>query len=254
MHAGSFSEYVVLPYRRATLVPREDPAYLALLVSGCTASISLERVGEVKEEDTVLVTAAAGGTGQFAVQLAKLAGCHVIGTCSTDEKAAFLQRIGCDRPINYKRESLQQVLREEYPGGVGVVYEGVGGEVFNTCVKNLAVKGRLVVIGFIDSYQSSGFSARPSLPLHQILLSKSASIRGFFLNDYITDIPSHLSRLVQLYEEGRLRVRVDLGEGVEGGPFRGLEAVCDGVDHLYSGRSRGKVVVEIAPDSTRAKL
>ena len=107
----------------------------------------------------MLVTAAAGGTGQFAVQLAKLAGCHVIGTCSTDEKAAFLQRIGCDQPINYKRESLQQVLREEYPGGVGVVHEGVGGEVFNTCVKNLAVKGRLVVIGFIDSYQSSGFSA-----------------------------------------------------------------------------------------------
>ena len=178
----------------------------------------------------------------------------MIGTCSTDEKAAFLQRIGCDRPINYKRESLQQVLTEEYPGGVGVVYEGVGGEVFNTCVKNLAVKGRLVVIGFIDSYQSSGFSARPSLPLHQILLSKSASIRGFFLNDYITDIPSHLSRLVQLYEEGRLTVQVDLGEGVEGGPFRGLEAVYDGVDHLYSGRSRGKVVVEVAPDSTRAKL
>ena len=155
MHAGSFSEYV---YRRATLVPRDDPAYLALLVSGHCV-ISLERVGEVKEEDTVLVTAAAGGTGQFAVQLAKLAGCHVIGTCSTDEKAAFLQRIGCDQPINYKRESLQQVLREECPGGVGVVHEGVGGEVFNTCVKNLAVKGRLVVIGFIDSYQSSGFSA-----------------------------------------------------------------------------------------------
>ena len=49
----------------------------------------------------MLVTAAAGGTGQFAVQLAKLACCHVIGTCSTDKKAAFIQRIGCDQPINY---------------------------------------------------------------------------------------------------------------------------------------------------------
>ena len=88
--------------------------------------------------------------------------------------------------------------------------------------------------------------------------ARSASIRnyirGFFLNDYITDIPSHLSRLVQLYKEGRLRVQVDLGEGVEGGLFRGLEAVCGGVDHLYSGCSRGKVVVEIALDSTTAKL
>ena len=254
MHSGSFSEYMTLPYRRATLIPREDPAYLSLLVSGCTASISLQRVGEVQNEDKVLVTAAAGGTGQFAVQLAKLAGCHVIGTCSTDEKADFLQSLGCDRPINYKKENLKQVLREEYPEGVNVVYESVGGEMFNTSVKNLAVKGRLIVIGFIESYQGSSYSARPTLPLHQILLSKSASIRGFFLNDYMSEVPSHLSRLAQLYEEGKLQAQVDLGDGAASGPFRGLEAVYDGVDHLYSGRNRGKVIVEVTSDSTKAKL
>jgi len=54
----------------------------------------------------VLVTAAAGGTGQFAVQLAKLAGCHVIGTCSTDAKVKFLESIGCDHPINISKEVL----------------------------------------------------------------------------------------------------------------------------------------------------
>ena len=255
MHAGSFSEYMTLPQRRATLVPREDPAYLSLLVSGCTASISLQRLGELKKGERVLVTAAAGGTGQFAVQLAKLAGCHVIGTCSTDEKTDFLRSLGCNRPINYKNEDLKQVLREEYPSGVDVVYESVGGEMFSTCVKNLAVKGRVIVIGYIDSYRESSYSARPSLPLHQILLACSASVRGFFLNSFASDIPSHLSRLTQLYEEGRVRAQVDMGEGVAGGPFRGLEGVYDGVDYLYSGRSRGKVVVEVATaDSTRAKL
>lgn len=254
MHSGAFSEYMTLPYRRATLIPREDPAYLSLLVSGCTASISLQQVGEIQKGDKVLITAAAGGTGQFAVQLAKLAGCHVIGTCSTDKKADFLRSLGCDRPINYKKENLNHVLREEYPSGVNVVYESVGGEIFNACVKNLAVKGRLVVIGFIESYRGSSFSARPTLPLHQILLSKSASIRGFFLNNFISDIPSHLSRLSQLYEEGELKAQVDLGEGVANGPFRGLEAVYDAIDYLYSGQSRGKVVVEVAADSTKAKL
>ena len=256
MHPGSFSEYVVLPCSRAKVIPREDPAYLSLLVSGCTASISLEKVGEVKKGDRVLVTAAAGGTGQFAVQLyiSKLAGCHVIGTCSTDEKVNFLRSIGCDRLINYKKENLKQVLREEYPNGVGVVYESVGGEEFNTCVKNLAVNGRLIIIGFIESYRDSSYSARPTLPLHRILLSKSASIRGFFLNHYIAEIPSHISRLAQLYEAGTLKAQVDLGECVAGGPFRGLESVCDAVDYLYSGRNRGKVVVEVAADSTRAKL
>ena len=260
MHAGSFSEYLTLPYRKVTLLPRLDPAYLSLLVSGCTASIALEKVGEIKKGDKVLVTAAAGGTGQFAVQLAKLAGCHVIGTCSTDEKADFLRGLGCDRPINYKKENLKRVLREEYPCGVDVMYEGIGGEIFNTCVKNLATKGKLVVIGFIESYKSSNFSTRPTLPLHQILLSKSASIRGFFHNDYIADLPSHISRLCQLYEQGQLKALVDVGEGAPGGPFRGLESVYDAVDHLFSGCNRGKVVVEISPpqatpeSATRAKL
>ena len=257
MHAGSFSEYMTLPQRRATLVPREDPAYLSLLVSGCTASISLQRLGELKKGERVLVTAAAGGTGQFAVQLAKLAGCHVIGTCSTDEKIDFLRSLGCDRPINYKNEDLKRVLREEYPSGVDVVYESVGGEMFSTCVKNLAVKGRVIVIGYIDSYQESSYSARPPLPLHQILLARSASVRGFFLNSFASEIPSHLSRLAQLYEEGRVRAQVDMGEGVAGGPFKGLEGVYNGVDYLHSGRSSGKVVVEVATaaaDSTRAKL
>ena len=258
MHAGSFSEYVTLPYRRATLLPREDPAYLSLVVSGCTASIALEKVGEAGKGDKVLVTAAAGGTGQFAVQLAKLAGCHVIGTCSTDEKAEFLKQIGCDRPINYTKEDLKSVLKEEYPGGVDVIYEAVGGDVFNTCVKSLSTKGRLVIIGFIESYKRSSFSARPTLPLSQILLSKSASVRGFFLNHYISDMPSHLSRLCQLYEQGQLRAQVDMGSEVSGGPFRGLEAVYDAVDYLYSKSNRGKVVVEVAPplndSTTRAKL
>ena len=63
--------------------------------------------------------------------------------------------LGCDLSINYKEEDLKQLLREEYPKGVDVVYESVGGETFNTSVKCLATKGRLIVIGFIGNYQDS---------------------------------------------------------------------------------------------------
>ena len=88
-----------------------------------------------------------------------------------------------------------------------------------------------------------------------LCLGQSPCIQRFLLNSFAADIPSHLSRLTQLYEEGKVKVQVDMGEGVAGGPFRGLEGVYDGVDYLYSGRSRGKVVVEVATvDSTRAKL
>ncbi len=85
----------------------------------------------MKTGETVLVTAAAGGTGQFAVQLAKLAGNTVIATCSTPEKVKLLKELGCDRVINYKTENLEQVLKSEYPNGVDIVYESVGGETFN---------------------------------------------------------------------------------------------------------------------------
>jgi NADPH-dependent curcumin reductase CurA len=61
--------------------------------------------------------AAAGATGLFAVQLAKLNGNHVIGTVGSDEKVKFLKGLGCDRVINYKKENLHQVLRKEYPEG-----------------------------------------------------------------------------------------------------------------------------------------
>lgn len=150
MQPGAFSEYLLLRARIAFPVPQLDPGFIPLCVSGLTASISLERMGEMKAGEKVLVTAAAGGTGQFAVQLAKLAGCHVIGTCSSDDKVAFLRRLGCDRPINYKKEDVKAVLGEEYPRGVDVVYESIGGEMFNTCIKNLSIGGRLVIIGFVQ--------------------------------------------------------------------------------------------------------
>lgn len=254
MHNGAFSEYVVLPASRAIPIPRLDPSFVPLIVSGLTASISLERIGEIKSGETVLVTAAAGGTGQFAVQLAKLAGCHVIGTCSSEEKVEFLRRLGCDRPINYKKEELKDVLKREYPKGVDVVYECVGGEMFNTAVKNLAIGGRLIIIGFIANYQGSTFSPRPTLPIHSILLSKSASLRGFFLNNHRSDVPAHSVKLAELYMSGRLQSVIDLGEQSGCGPLRGLEAVYDAVDYLYSGQSRGKVMVDLWDDGHRSKL
>lgn len=248
VHNGAFSDYILIPAKHAVPIPSCDPRYLAFLVSGLTASIALERVGQLREGETVLVTAAAGGTGQFAVQLAKLAGCHVIGTCSTDEKASFLRSLGCHRPINYKKEDLKEVLKREYPTGVDVVYESVGGETFNSCAKNLAKHGRLIIIGFISNYQEGTISSRPRLPLYQILLSKSASVRAFFLEHYKADMSSHFARLVDLYMTGKLQCSVDEGRNHSEGPFRGLESVFKAVDYLYSGKSSGKVVVELNPE------
>lgn len=76
-----------------------------------SSSTALEVSGHLKAGEKVLVTAAAGGTGQFAVQLAKLAGCHVIATCGGPDKAVMLKRLGADRVIDYKTEDLQVRFR-----------------------------------------------------------------------------------------------------------------------------------------------
>ncbi len=99
-----------------TVVPEPKPEYIALFgTSGLTASIGLMESAKLVKGETVLVTAAAGGVGHIAAQWAKLNGCHVIATCSSESKEKFLKQLGCDRIINYKKEDLDQVLKTEYP-------------------------------------------------------------------------------------------------------------------------------------------
>lgn len=251
MQYGAFSEYIAVPSKHVIPLPSLRPEFVSLLVSGSTASLSLELLGKLKPGEKVLVTAAAGGTGQFAVQLAKLAGCHVIGTCSSDSKVEFLKKLGCDRPVNYKKENLAAVLKEEYKGGVDVVYESVGGDMINTCIKNLAVGGRLIIIGFVSGYQDpSSFASRPTLPVYQILLQKSASISGFFLNNHSRFVPKHVIKLCDLCLTNKLQSYVDMGfQSSTGNSFKGIGSIFDAVDYLYSSQSIGKVIVDLKEES-----
>lgn len=233
---GGYAEYVTLRARYAIPVPQATPEILSLVISGVTASIGLNVTGEMRTGETVLVTAAAGGTGQFAVQLAKAAGNHVIGTCSSEDKAALLRSLGCDRVVNYKQENLGTVLKAEYPRGVDLVYESVGRAMFDTCVENLAVRGRLVIIGYITEYLSEP-EIVSSERIYFKLLGKSASIRSMFLLHYIKQVPEIMTELVNLYETGNLYAAVDPT------PFQGVDAVVDAVEYLHSGKSSGKVVV-----------
>lgn len=247
MNHGAFSEYKVFDVSKPSVfpLPKLKAEYLPLFVSGLTAALALDKVAEVKPSDVVLVTAAAGGTGQFAVQWAKHKGCkNVIGTCSTDDKVEFLKSIGCDRAINYKTENLAEVLRKEYPNGVDVVYESIGGEIFETCVDNLAVHGRLVIIGMIAAYEEQKFGALPLAMLPMKLLRKSSSVRGFYLFHFNEDVPDYLRKLITLVELGQLKSGVDFGEST-GKKFSGVEDVNRAVEFLYSQKSKGKVVVEI---------
>jgi len=234
---GGYREYNVVRASNALPVDEPSPEALSIMVSGLTASIALEEVGDMSSGETVLVTAAAGGTGQYAVQLAKRAGNHVIGTCGSERKMELLNELGCDHPINYNEEDVGDVLHSEYPSGVNLVYEGVGGELFDTCVNALARYGRLLSIGYVSEYKT-GAEKVSSERIYTKLLPKSASIRGFFLPHYAESFAEHMTRLMKLVQSGALHVSID--ETV----FEGIDAIPDAVEYLHTGESRGKVVVK----------
>ncbi|CAH9125801.1 unnamed protein product [Cuscuta epithymum] len=251
MTFGGYAEFVVVNAKHILPIPRPDPEVIAMLTSGLTASISLEKAAQMESGKVVLVTAAAGGTGQFAVQLAKLAGNTVVATCGGSEKANLLRDLGVDRVIDYKKEAIKSVLKEEFPKGVDIVYESVGGKMFDLCLNALAVYGRLVVIGMISQYQGEhGWKPQNYPGLCEKLLAKSQTLAGFFLVQYAHLWHEHLSRLIHLFSSGKLKVAIDPKT------FVGLNSVADAVEHLHSGNSTGKVVVCIDPSFSQqvAKL
>lgn len=237
MRGGGYREYQVIDSTQATKVRSASSDVLTLMPTGISALVALEQVGAMQSQEVVLVTAAAGGTGHIAVQLAKQAGNHVIGTCGSDAKAQLLRQLGCDRVIQYRSESLDQVLKQEYPSGVNLVFDCVGGKTFDICVDNLAIRGRLVVVGFISEYASApSVIAQPRL--YHTLFWKAASVRGFLMPHFAEYAAEARDRLLERFYAGTLKVAVDPA------PFHGIEAIPDAVDYLLSGQNCGKVVVK----------
>ena len=243
---GSFSNFFVAHEANCCVVPSLDARYMAVRLSGLTAAISLAECGKPKSGEVALVTAAAGATGHIAVQLLKMAGCHVIGTCSTSEKGEMLSKLGCDQVVNYKRENLREVLRRKYPKGVNLIYESVGGDTLTACAENIAIGGRILLIGSIAGYlDGTSWTKSGSMQLPPLLLRKSASLHGFFLPHFSSMFEYQYRNLMRLVEIGSLKVHIDE-------TFCGLSSVAAAEEHLHNGRNVGKVVVRV--ESVSSKL
>lgn len=149
----------------------------------------------------------------------------------------LLQKLGCDRIINYRLEDVADVLQQEYPQSIDLVFECIGKQMFDTCVDNLAIRGRLVVVGFISEY---GKNLEPIYQprIYHKLFWKAASIRGFLMPMYQEYIPEARDRLFGLFHSGPIKVAVDATE------FKGIESIPAAVDYLLGGKNCGKVVVE----------
>ena len=204
---GSYATHVVAPAERLVPVPdgvATDVAS-ALLLQGMTAHYLMKTIFPLRAGHSALVHAAAGGVGLLLIQMAKRAGAQVIGTVSTEAKAALAKEAGADYIINYQASDFAAETKRLTGGrGVDVVYDSVGKTTFDGSLDVLAPRGYLVLYG-----QSSGVV--PSLDPAR-LAKGSYSLTRPSLPHYTATRAELLSRagdLLQMVGAGQLRVRID---------------------------------------------
>jgi len=167
---GAYAEVRNIPADRLVKLPEtiDFKTAAAMMLQGMTAQYLLRRTYKVQAGDTILIQAAAGGVGLIVCQWAKALGATVIGTVSSDAKAALAKAHGCDHPIVYTRENFVERVKEITGGdGVPVVYDSVGADTFMKSLDCLRPLGMMVTFG-----QSAG----PVAPLDTQELSKRGSL------------------------------------------------------------------------------
>lgn len=207
MMYGGFAEEVVVPAAAILPMPPEmsyEHGAGFQLAYG-TSHVALSHRAQLQAGETLLVLGAAGGVGLTAVELGKRLGARVIAAASAREKLELARAYGADDLINYKSENLRDRLKELTDGrGVDVIYDPVGGDLFDQAVRRLAWEGRYLVIGF-----ASG--RIPSLPAN-IALLKNASIVGAFWGAYLRTDPGVIrdsfAILTDCYAAGGLKPHI----------------------------------------------
>jgi NADPH2:quinone reductase len=229
---GGYAEKVVVPESVLVPVPDEvsDEEAAALLLQGLTARSLLRISARLQEGESVVVQAAAGGTGSLAVQLAKRMGAgRVIGLASSPQKRELALRLGADAAVDSRAKDLEaQILEANGGQPVDVVLEMSGGDAFQACLGALAPFGRLV---------SYGLASRKPVELRNVdLMRTSRAVVGFWL--------VHLFGRPQELREG-------IAELLQAVAKRELEVVIGGV---YPLSEAGRAHEEIAARKTHGKL
>jgi NADPH2:quinone reductase len=234
---GGYAEYAAVPKASAFPIPFgvSDGQALALLIQGLTAWHVFRTSAHLREGETAVVHAAAGGVGSLAVQLGKAFGARVIATASTEEKRRLALELGADAAVDVTREDLTDALIEANDGRrVDVVLEMAGGRVFDASLRALAPFGRLVTYGMA--------SREPNRVAAGNLMRHSSAVVGFWLAHCMAKpqemLAEPLSDLFERVAAGTLRV-------VEGTVYPLSEAGRAHED-LRARRTTGKLLLDPA--------
>jgi NADPH-dependent curcumin reductase len=237
-----WQDYVVVDAgeRAMQILPDGVPPEIAigiLGVTGMTAYFGITDVGQVKADDVVVVSGAAGATGSAAGQIAKIKGAKkVVGIAGGAGKCAFIvDELGFDDAIDYKNDNVAARLRETCPDGIDLYFDNVGGSILDDCLGNLALRGRVVLCGAISTYNSDGPPPGPSNYLR--LVVNRGRMEGFIILDYLDRFPAAQMEVAAWIAEGKIKSSEHLVQGLEHAP--------EALNLLFSGGNTGKVIVAL---------
>ena len=210
--------------------------YLGVLgMPGMTAYFGLKELGQPKAGETVVVSAASGAVGSVVGQLAKIAGCRVVGIAGGSEKCRYVtSELGFDACIDYKAGNLHGDLKAACAKGVDVYFENVGGEMLDTLLRQMNLFSRIVVCGLISEYNATQPYGYKNL---RAVLVNRIRMQGMIVFDWKDRYGEALKSLAGYLAQGKLKYRESVIEGLEGAP-RGLIG-------LLKGQNFGKQLVKL---------
>lgn len=207
-------------------------------VNGLTAYFGVTEIGKPIAGETVFVSAAAGGVGSIAGQIARKLGARVIGSAGSERKCAWVRDVAAfDACIDYRGEDIRQRLGALAPDGIDVVFDNVGGATLEAALDHIAPHARVVLCGSISSgYRNAAYGNGPSNYMQ--LAFKRARMEGFIFLDFMSQFPQALYEMLAWVQAGDIRYEETISVGLETAP-----AALDG---LFKGQNLGKQLVQIA--------
>ncbi len=235
-----WTEYLTSDGKEFIRVATGLPPTTALSIlgtTGLTAYCGLFKLGLPIAGDTVVISGAAGATGSIVGQLAKIAGCRVVGIAGGADKCAWLVgELGFDAAIDYKAENVRARLKDVCPTGINVIFDNVGGKILNEMLARIATHARVVICGGISRYETGAMPAGPENYFN--LVFRRATMRGFIVLDYAGDFPDIRRRMSDMITTGALRYREDIQEGFENAPATLMR--------LFTGANFGKQLLMVS--------
>ncbi|MFZ5509560.1 MAG: NADP-dependent oxidoreductase [Pseudomonadota bacterium] len=211
-------------------------AYLGVVgMPGVTAYVGLLDIGQPKEGETVVVSAASGAVGGVVGQIAKIKGCRVVGIAGGRDKCRYVvEELDFDACIDYKAGDLYENLKNATPQGIDVYFENVGGEILDTVLRRVNPFARIPLCGLISQYN---VTEPYGLKNVSSLLVNRVKLQGFIVSDHMPRWPAALKDLAQWVVAGRIKYRETVAEGLAAAPAAFIG--------MLNGKNFGKQLVKL---------